>query len=128
MTDTVSFILLDDLPAQNYVLAINGVDYNHTFQYNPMRGGFWTIGLSLIGADCPLIAGRRLENGINVYGDISRTDMLMPLRRPDISVGGEDTYRQFVKPLSDGLPAFMLVRGTRLAFNNLFFRPKKIVC
>jgi hypothetical protein len=127
-TAQISFLLLDDISAQNYILRIGGVEHNHTFQYNPLRNGFWSVGFSLVGADCPRIAGRRLEHGVNLYDGLSTTEMLIPIRRPDLSVAGEDSYRQFVRPLSDGAPAFSLVLGTRAAFSNLFYNPQKIVC
>lgn len=125
--ESVSLISIDNAPSQKYTLRIDGNDHDLIFDYNQMADR-WSFSVGLSDADCPKVAGKFIEPGLNLLAGISSTQMLIPLDRPGISTSNVSWYARLSAPLGDGISATMLAYGSNNAFNGMFRPRTSLAC
>lgn len=123
----MQLVFLDDYPSQQFTLRIGDVPFDVLFMFNQIADR-WSVTFSNEAADCPLIAGRFIEAGRDLAEGLFTDDLFIAIDRPGVSASGLGWYDRLTKSLSDGLPATLLILGSKDEVAELIKPQPSIAC
>lgn len=114
----MQIIAIEDAPSQRFTIEVEAQSIDCQFMFNQIAGQ-WSITVWHTDVACPLVAGRLVFTGVDLFEGCNLGAMLMALDRPGIFADRLNWYERLSKPLSDGVPATFLVQGTAAEFSAL---------
>lgn len=123
----MQIVAIEDMPSQRYTLQVGDASFDCQFMYNQLADR-WSLTVWREGIDCPLVAGRFILPGADLFAGLNLSEMLIALDRPGIITQGLNWYDRMVKPLADGLAPTFVVQGTATELSALFVEPASVIC
>lgn len=125
--DELSAMFVESYPSQRYGINLDGNNFDIQFDYNLMADR-WSFSAWAAGDACPRIAGKFIDPGVNLYADISDTQVLLAVDRPGIPVSDLDWHARMSAQLTDGYAATIMVTGSHAALNGIFTPRTVLAC